>query len=61
MSMGKIGQYQRAIAYCRDNAERARDFELRQLWTTIEESYRFLIDLEAAELSRRLGEPYAGP
>jgi hypothetical protein len=44
--MSKIDRYLQAIEYCSSNAQVAATDEIRRLWTTIAESYQFLVALE---------------
>jgi hypothetical protein len=44
--MSKAERYLQAIDYCRLNAHAAATAEIRQLWTTIEQSYQFLMAVE---------------
>jgi hypothetical protein len=45
--MRKHDNYLRACEQCRANAEKTGMQEIRQLWITIADSYRFLAKLEA--------------
>jgi hypothetical protein len=45
--MSKAEQYRRGLEFCLAKAARAPVEELREIWKTVGESYKFLLDLES--------------
>ena|SRR5262245_26252987 len=48
--MSRLDLYSHAIARCLVNAERTWDEEIRRMWITLADNYRYLVDLERSPL-----------